>query len=182
MAAVDVYEKEPLLDARHPLLAMDNVVCTPHIGYVTRDEYELQFSDIFDQIVAYAAGTPINVVNPEVIGSAGDSTKKTGPRRTVCCNRPASIRDFCWLRRRLLHDVFCRFLDVADGFLALAFDFLKTPSPCNCRNHSSANALLGLADGFVGGAFDLVCRCTHGNSPLEGLNSPSQVRRSAEVP
>ena len=45
---------------------MDNVVCTPHIGYVTRDEYELQFSDIFDQIIAYAAGTPINVVNPEV--------------------------------------------------------------------------------------------------------------------
>jgi D-3-phosphoglycerate dehydrogenase / 2-oxoglutarate reductase len=67
MAAVDVYEEEPVLDARHPLLAMDNVVCTPHIGYVTRDEYELQFSDVFDQIVAYAAGTPINVVNPRVL-------------------------------------------------------------------------------------------------------------------
>jgi D-3-phosphoglycerate dehydrogenase len=66
MAAVDVYEEEPVLDARHPLLAMENVVCTPHIGYVTRDEYELQFSDVFDQIVAYAAGTPINVVNPSV--------------------------------------------------------------------------------------------------------------------
>jgi D-3-phosphoglycerate dehydrogenase len=49
---------------------MDNVVCTPHIGYVTRDEYEIQFSDIFDQIVAYAAGTPINVVNPQVLVSA----------------------------------------------------------------------------------------------------------------
>ena len=49
---------------------MDNVVCTPHIGYVTRDEYEIQFSDIFDQIVAYAAGTPINVVNPQVLKSA----------------------------------------------------------------------------------------------------------------
>jgi D-3-phosphoglycerate dehydrogenase len=72
IAAVDVYEEEPVLDARHPLLAMENVVCTPHIGYVTRDEYELQFSDVFDQIVAYAAGTPINVVNPEVLerGSA----------------------------------------------------------------------------------------------------------------
>jgi D-3-phosphoglycerate dehydrogenase len=72
MAAVDVYEQEPMLDARHPLLAMDNVVCTPHIGYVTRDEYELQFSNVFDQIVAYAAGTPINVVNPSVLerGSA----------------------------------------------------------------------------------------------------------------
>jgi D-3-phosphoglycerate dehydrogenase / 2-oxoglutarate reductase len=72
MAAVDVYEEEPVLDAHHPLLAMENVVCTPHIGYVTRDEYELQFSDVFDQIVAYAAGTPINVVNPRVLerGSA----------------------------------------------------------------------------------------------------------------
>jgi D-3-phosphoglycerate dehydrogenase len=54
-------------DGRHPLLAMDNVVCTPHLGYVTREEYELQFSDIFDQVVAFAAGSPINVVNPEVL-------------------------------------------------------------------------------------------------------------------
>jgi len=69
MAAVDVFEEEPLRDPRHPLLNMDNVVCTPHIGYVTRDEYETQFSDIFDQIVAYAAGRPINVVNPEVLKS-----------------------------------------------------------------------------------------------------------------
>jgi D-3-phosphoglycerate dehydrogenase len=68
MAAVDVYEKEPLRDTSDPLLTMDNVVCTPHIGYVTRDEYELQFTDIFDQILAYAAGAPINVVNPEAIG------------------------------------------------------------------------------------------------------------------
>ena len=44
-----------------------NVVATPHIGYVTRDEYELQFGDIFDQIVAFAAGTPNNVVNPEAL-------------------------------------------------------------------------------------------------------------------
>ena len=66
MAAVDVYEEEPLLDPRHPLLTMDNVVCTPHIGYVTRDEYEIQFAEIFDQILAYAAGKPINVVNPNV--------------------------------------------------------------------------------------------------------------------
>jgi len=72
MAAVDVYEEEPVLDPRHPLLAIENVVCTPHIGYVTRDEYEVQFSDVFDQIAAYAAGTPINVVNPTVLerGSA----------------------------------------------------------------------------------------------------------------
>ncbi len=66
MAALDVYEQEPLLDPGHPLLAMDNVVCTPHIGYVTRDEYEIQFADIFDQVVAYGAGSPINVVNPPV--------------------------------------------------------------------------------------------------------------------
>jgi D-3-phosphoglycerate dehydrogenase len=69
LAAVDVYEEEPVLDVNYPLFHMDNVVCTPHIGYVTRDEYEVQFSDIFDQIVAYAAGTPINVVNPQVLKS-----------------------------------------------------------------------------------------------------------------
>ena len=66
MAAVDVYEEEPVRDADHPLLQMENVVCTPHIGYVTRDEYEIQFSDVFGQITAYARGTPINVVNPKV--------------------------------------------------------------------------------------------------------------------
>ena len=67
MVAVDVYDEEPLQDPGYPLFAMDNVVCTPHIGYVTRDEYELQFSEIFDQIVSFAAGTPINVVNPTVL-------------------------------------------------------------------------------------------------------------------
>ena len=70
MAAVDVYEQEPVLDIDNPLFELDNVVCTPHIGYVTRDEYEIQFTDIFDQIVAYAAGTPINVVNPTVLSAA----------------------------------------------------------------------------------------------------------------
>lgn len=69
MAAVDVYEEEPLRDPSHPLLNMDNVICTPHIGYVTRDEYELQFTDIFEQVVAFDAGHPINVVNPEVLAS-----------------------------------------------------------------------------------------------------------------
>jgi D-3-phosphoglycerate dehydrogenase len=67
-AAVDVYEHEPLRDSHDPLLALGNVICTPHIGYVTREEYDLQFADVFDQIVAFAAGTPINVVNPEVLG------------------------------------------------------------------------------------------------------------------
>src|SRR6266481_4748780 len=68
-AAVDVYEEEPLRDTAHPLLNMPNVICTPHLGYVTRDEYEIQFTDIFDQITAYAAGRPINVVNPDVLKS-----------------------------------------------------------------------------------------------------------------
>jgi D-3-phosphoglycerate dehydrogenase len=70
MAAVDVYEDEPLLDTGHPLLNMPNVVCTPHIGYVSVDEYEVQFVDIFDQILAYATGKPINVVNPDVLAAA----------------------------------------------------------------------------------------------------------------
>ena len=70
MAAVDVYEAEPMTDSSHPLLGMPNVVCTPHIGYVTRDEYDLQFADIFDQILAYAAGAPIHVVNPASFASA----------------------------------------------------------------------------------------------------------------
>jgi D-3-phosphoglycerate dehydrogenase / 2-oxoglutarate reductase len=66
-AAVDVYEDEPLIDTTHPLLNMPNVICTPHIGYVSREEYETQFADIFDQITAYASGTPTNVVNPDVL-------------------------------------------------------------------------------------------------------------------
>jgi D-3-phosphoglycerate dehydrogenase len=69
MAAVDVYEEEPLLDVNNPLLTMENVVCTPHIGYVTRDEYEIQFAEIFDQITAFCAGTPTNIVNPEALRS-----------------------------------------------------------------------------------------------------------------
>ncbi len=68
MAAVDVYESEPVLEADHPLLHMPNVVCTPHIGYVSQEEYETQFSDIFDQIVAYDKGDPIHMINPEALG------------------------------------------------------------------------------------------------------------------
>jgi D-3-phosphoglycerate dehydrogenase len=66
-AVVDVYEQEPLLDTSHPLLNMPNVVCTPHIGFVTREEYEVQFADIFDQVNAFAGGNPLNVVNPEAL-------------------------------------------------------------------------------------------------------------------
>src|SRR6185503_11845515 len=67
LAAVDVYDEEPVRDTAHPLLNMPNVVCTPHLGYVTREEYELQFADIFDQIVSFNAGAPITVVNPKVL-------------------------------------------------------------------------------------------------------------------
>ena len=65
MAALDVYEEEPA--RTHPLFEMPNVVCTPHIGYVTKDEYEIQFTDVFNQIEAYLRGEPINVINPKVL-------------------------------------------------------------------------------------------------------------------
>jgi len=70
LAAVDVFEREPLTEMSHPLLTTDAALCTPHIGYVTRDEYELQFAEIFEQILAYAAGAPINVVNPDALKNA----------------------------------------------------------------------------------------------------------------
>ena len=76
MAAVDVYEDEPLRDPEHPLLKLDNALCTPHIGYVTQEEYELQFSDVFDQILAYRAGAPIHVVNPEALDTQVQEMKK----------------------------------------------------------------------------------------------------------
>jgi D-3-phosphoglycerate dehydrogenase len=53
-AAVDVYEKEPILGAQHPLLSMENVVCTPHLGYVEKDSYELYFGQAFDNVLAFA--------------------------------------------------------------------------------------------------------------------------------
>jgi D-3-phosphoglycerate dehydrogenase len=61
-AAVDVYEDEPVLD--HPLLHMPNVICTPHLGYVERESYEGMFGTAFDQVTAFAAGSPINIFNP----------------------------------------------------------------------------------------------------------------------
>ncbi|MEM8872253.1 MAG: D-2-hydroxyacid dehydrogenase family protein [Pseudomonadota bacterium] len=65
-AAVDVFDTEPLSDTSHPLLTASNVLPTPHIGYVTEDEFDLQFADIFDQVNAFAAGAPIHMINPEV--------------------------------------------------------------------------------------------------------------------
>jgi D-3-phosphoglycerate dehydrogenase len=64
-AAVDVYEVEPVTD--HPLLHLDNVICTPHLGYVEKDSYECYFGTAFDQVLAFAAGNPINIINPQVL-------------------------------------------------------------------------------------------------------------------
>jgi len=69
MAGVDVYEQEPLTDPADPLIHHPNAICTPHIGYVTREEYDLQFTEIFAQIHAFLAGTPSNVVNPAVLAA-----------------------------------------------------------------------------------------------------------------
>ena len=66
MAALDVFDVEPLTDPRDPLMAHPNVIATPHIGYVTEDELDMQFGDIYDQINAYAQGAPIHMINPEV--------------------------------------------------------------------------------------------------------------------
>jgi D-3-phosphoglycerate dehydrogenase / 2-oxoglutarate reductase len=67
-AAVDVYEEEPVLGGNYPLLSMDNAICTPHLGYVERATYESYFGTAIEQILAFAAGKPINVVNPEALG------------------------------------------------------------------------------------------------------------------
>jgi D-3-phosphoglycerate dehydrogenase len=69
-AAIDVFEDEPMRNLDLPLMQFKQVVATPHIGYVTREEYETQFSDVFDQIIAFALGRPINVVNPNVLTAA----------------------------------------------------------------------------------------------------------------
>lgn len=66
-AAVDVYEEEPILDAAHPLLALPNALCTPHLGYVEQDNYELYFAAAFDNVNAYSTGRPTNLANPEVL-------------------------------------------------------------------------------------------------------------------
>ena len=65
-AAIDVFDTEPLRDTKHPLLSHPNVLPTPHLGFVTEDEFDHQFTDIFEQVNAYAAGDPIHMINPEV--------------------------------------------------------------------------------------------------------------------
>lgn len=80
-AALDVYEQEPLLDTGHPLLHLPNVVCTPHIGFVTREEYEEQFADIFEQVLAFAGGNPINVVNPQAVSTRSLNSSRPRPEQ-----------------------------------------------------------------------------------------------------
>jgi D-3-phosphoglycerate dehydrogenase len=67
MAALDVFDREPITWDNDPIAHHPNVICTPHIGFVTEDEFELQFADIFDQVAAFAKGTPIHMINPQVL-------------------------------------------------------------------------------------------------------------------
>ena len=69
-AAIDVYEHEPVLGGDHPLLALDNALCTPHLGYVEKGTYEVLFTAAIEQILAFEAGRPINVINPEVLAGS----------------------------------------------------------------------------------------------------------------
>jgi D-3-phosphoglycerate dehydrogenase len=66
MAAVDVFESEPILQG-HALLRLENCICTPHIGYVEQDSYELYFRAAFENVVNFVAGQPSNILNPEVL-------------------------------------------------------------------------------------------------------------------
>ena len=63
MAAIDVFETEPVLPG-HALLRLENCICTPHLGYVEQDSYELYFSAAFDNVINFIKGTPTNIVNP----------------------------------------------------------------------------------------------------------------------
>jgi D-3-phosphoglycerate dehydrogenase len=70
-AAVDVFEREPVLGARDPLLALPNALCTPHLGFVALDQLDDYFSDQFDRVLAFERGQPIDVINPEVLSKSG---------------------------------------------------------------------------------------------------------------
>jgi D-3-phosphoglycerate dehydrogenase len=67
-AAVDVYEDEPVLGRNHPLLQLDNCLCSPHLGYVSKESLEQYIGGAFDRVVAFAEGNPIDVINPEALG------------------------------------------------------------------------------------------------------------------
>lgn len=67
MAAVDVYDDEPVLDTHHPLVRLPNAICTPHLGFVTAETYEVHYGLVVQQILAYLAGEPIHVANPDAL-------------------------------------------------------------------------------------------------------------------
>jgi D-3-phosphoglycerate dehydrogenase len=69
-AAVDVYEEEPVTGAQHPLLALPNALCVPHLGYNDQEGFERFYEAAVDQLLAYVAGKPVNVINPEALGKA----------------------------------------------------------------------------------------------------------------
>ena len=66
-AAIDVFDEEPITWANDPVASHPNLIGTPHIGFVTEDEFEVQFADIFDQVVAWQGGAAINMINPEAV-------------------------------------------------------------------------------------------------------------------
>jgi D-3-phosphoglycerate dehydrogenase len=66
MAAVDVFEAEPILQG-HPLLRLENAICTPHIGYVEQDSYELYFGQAFDNVINFIRNEPSHIINPEAL-------------------------------------------------------------------------------------------------------------------
>ena len=67
MAAIDVFEEEPMRDTDHPLLHMDNVICTPHLGYVELNQYDGMYRDQFERFLAFIDGRPRHIANPEVL-------------------------------------------------------------------------------------------------------------------
>lgn len=69
LAAVDVYENEPVVNGNHPLLQLDNALCTPHTAWLEQDTYELYFGEAYDNLLAYCSGKPVNIVNPEVFAN-----------------------------------------------------------------------------------------------------------------
>jgi len=73
--AIDVFDVEPFTDINDPVITHPNVISTPHIGYVTEDELDMQFCDIYDQINAYAAGAPVHMINDDVLADGNEARK-----------------------------------------------------------------------------------------------------------
>jgi len=74
-AAVDVYEDEPVVGGDHPLLKLPNALCTPHLGYAVSESYERFYNTAIDHILAFAAGIPVNIINPEALGQHNDAKR-----------------------------------------------------------------------------------------------------------